>query len=156
MVASKRIALRRSWKIHIVFWCFFGTLLFLYNACLQNSLLRFYAGLAMNCLLILACKLWFRPPQFVTVLQNTVILVLIGLPIADLFVRPPLHTRINEQTDAPYYFCESSTHPGTTYQCWFPLSLAEWERMQKDIVFRRDGQQRSVLPISAELKIPLL
>lgn len=82
ILTNEQSARCRSWKIQIVFWCLFGTLLFLYDACLQNSVLRVYAGLTMNCLIIIGCKLWFRPPQFVILCQNTTILLLIGLPVA--------------------------------------------------------------------------
>jgi lysophospholipase L1-like esterase len=124
---------RRNWKIQIVFWCFFGALVFLCDAYLQNSPFKFYAALAINCALMICCKLWFCPPKPIVLAQNTAILFLIGLPIADLFVRPPVHSRINRQAEIPYHHCESVAHPGRVYECWSQFILAEWDRMRKAI-----------------------
>lgn len=133
-LASEQSGRRRNWKLQVVFWCFFGAWVLLSDGCKNDERKFFFAGLVLSLLILIGCKLWFRPPQFFVLIENTIILLLIGLPIADRFVRPPIHTRLNGTITAPYYECESVTHPGTVYKCWSPLISFEWDRMRRTII----------------------
>jgi len=142
LLIGNRSARRTNWKLQTVFWCILGALILVYNACWQNNVTLFYVGLVLTCLFVIGCKLWFRSPNFLILAQNTAIVFLVGLPIADLFVRPPIHMRINGKAESPtYYYWESATHAGRVYQCWWPLIFTEWERVQKIIAVRNhDGR----------------
>jgi hypothetical protein len=102
ILRSDRAVRRLNWKIQTLFWCLFGTAVLLRDAYSKNISPSFYSALAMLVLLLIGLKVWFQRPPFLIIAENTAILLLIGLAVSDIFVRPAIHTTINGDPPGRY------------------------------------------------------
>src|SRR2546422_5356362 len=76
------------WKLLAFCWAISGAFIWVADAYLQNLLSPFYLGLAITVALLVAVKFWAPMPVLGLQAVNTAILLIIGLPLADLFIRP--------------------------------------------------------------------
>jgi lysophospholipase L1-like esterase len=136
------------WKLLVTAWFFSGSVCWLFSAYLQNRPAAFYFGLALNVALLILTKRWFRMPAWAVLALNTAILMLAGLPMADLFVHPSRPSSTYFEPGRPYYSYETGKKDRRSYQCWWNFILGEWERLRRR-VGPIAGEQRALIPNSA-------
>jgi lysophospholipase L1-like esterase len=74
---------RPIWKLAALVAAFLADLLWLAAAYSENERAAFFAGVLAALLLLQLCKAWFHPPWLPTQIINTLLLLLIGLPLAN-------------------------------------------------------------------------
>jgi lysophospholipase L1-like esterase len=130
------VALKTRWKVVAVTWAFFGGLIWLAASYMQNQWGAFHIGLLVNLVLLIFCELWFRMPALGILTVNTLILLLVGLPIADLFICPT--DRLAQHPDAAkkYYSYVAAKKDPTAFIRWWNVYLEQWNLLEKDIFVR--------------------
>ena len=116
-------------KVFAMTWAFFGSFIWLGNSYLENLRGAFYAGLLLALALLLIFKLWFRIPNFGIQLTNTLILFVLGLPIADLFIEPHHRTFVNMDPGKKYYSFEAAKKDPDSFASWRTYSEQQWKFM---------------------------
>jgi lysophospholipase L1-like esterase len=96
-LSQRRIAdeaAKMRWKSPVMVWLCCGALVVLWGGYFQNGRGDFYVGLLAAAAVLVLWRAWFRPGLVAAQAVNTLILLLVGLPAADLvshsFARPPL------------------------------------------------------------------
>jgi lysophospholipase L1-like esterase len=87
--------LRKWWQRWFFVWSFLGSIIWLIGAYLQNTRLAFYAADLLCVSLLILCKRWLRLRTFGIQAANTLILILIVVPIVS-FIRSP-----SDEPDVP-------------------------------------------------------
>lgn len=119
---------------------FANTFLIGYAYSINHSVL-FHAALALMVVWIILVKAWHRPPDLAVQLLNTGILLCIGLPLADLFVRPSYRMDTLPETGANYYSYERARQNPRAFELWWRHYLDQWNWMAK-VVFEEDPTGR--------------
>src|SRR6267142_7207352 len=81
-------ALNPRWRQLALVWGAFGATIWLAVSYSRNQPVAFHVGLIITIGLSLLAKFWFRLPTIFTQIINTFILLSIGLPLVDVFLRP--------------------------------------------------------------------
>jgi hypothetical protein len=89
---KSRRAISRIWKARwnaaVMAWLLCGAFVWLGAGYFQNQRGVFYAGLLATVAVLVLCRLWFAWGAIGTQTVNTLILLLVGLPVVDLALRP--------------------------------------------------------------------
>jgi lysophospholipase L1-like esterase len=81
--------IRTDWmRATAIFWAFFTNLFWLSFCHLTNERFEFYLGLLAAFCLAMTTKIWFRNRSWAILGINTIILLIVGLPVTNLFVSP--------------------------------------------------------------------
>jgi lysophospholipase L1-like esterase len=91
------------WKILILVWLGYLDLIWLVTGYDQNLRGAFYSGLLSILALLVLCRLWFRMGPVGLQMVNTFILLLAGLPAADLIYQYHGRPEIRPETYRNYY-----------------------------------------------------
>jgi lysophospholipase L1-like esterase len=91
------------WKILILVWLGYLDLIWLVTGYDQNIWGAFYSGLLSVLVLLLLCRLWFRLGPIGLQIVNTLVLLLVGLPAADLIYQVHGKPEIRPETLRNYY-----------------------------------------------------
>ncbi len=124
--------LKKSWRILSMAWAFFGVGLCLIYAYCQNLPEVFYLGLLINLVLLILCKLLFRMAAFGIYFSNTLILLSVSLPLADLFFRPAAVPDAQPEPDDRYYLYENAKKDPAGYVRWCARYDWEWVGVTKE------------------------
>lgn len=122
------------WRAPVMAWAFGGALIWLVAAYWRNQVLAFYIGLVIGLALLILCHLWFKLSCVPVQLVNTLILMLVGLPIADLVFHPGY--RIGSQPDLRkrmYSFQNGSKKPREFAHYW-NYFLEAWKDTERQIL----------------------
>jgi lysophospholipase L1-like esterase len=106
-------------------WSFLAGVICLGAAYSQNSTGRFYLGLAAVVLLLFLLKLLFNLPTTAIQLTNTLLLVLVGLPVVDFFSRSHDHMDFTPQTWSKFYSYRESGGDPSAFARWWDYYLAQ-------------------------------
>jgi lysophospholipase L1-like esterase len=96
----------------------------------------FYMGLLVMLLLLLLCKAWFRLPFLAVQAVNTLLLLVVGLPLADQ-LRPTPQLEPKPDLAKRYYSYDVAKKDPLAFARWWNFSVYQWNLMLKDI-FRPD------------------
>ncbi len=124
---------RVHYKILSVAWAFLGDLLWLAGSYGQNLQGQFYCGLLLGVALLAWCKAWFRLPGLGVQAANTLLLLLIGLPIADWLVRPAQRTDARPQPGPMVLSFEAAKRDPEAFRRWWNYFVAQWDVMAKAV-----------------------
>ncbi len=91
------------WKILILAWLGYLNLIWLVTGYDQNLPGAFYSGLLSILALLVLCRLWFRMGPIGLQIVNTLVLLLVGLPAADLIYQFQDKSVIRPETFRNYY-----------------------------------------------------
>ncbi len=120
---------RIRWKILGLAWACIGALLWLSVAYAQNRSGAFHFGIVLNVAMLLVSRAWIRLPPMGIQTVNTMVLLLVGLPVADFFFRPSYrpHAYLDP---AKKYYSYASTHgdPAMFYR-WCRAYQQQWDLM---------------------------
>lgn len=136
MLASWRLgaeSIRTHWNLLGLTWAFLAGFLWIGVAYLMNLKYEFHAGLCILGLLLLAAKFLFRLPVWAVQIANTMLLLLVGLPVADVLVRPTYKLTSDAQAGEAYYSYEFARKNPAAFAHWWNHFVAEWRELQKDI-----------------------
>jgi lysophospholipase L1-like esterase len=126
-------SLKSYWSILGLTWGLMAALIWVAAAYYLNLRLQFHLGLITCAGLLVAGKILFRPPFLVVQAANTLLLVLIGLPVADLLVRPDYRLDDNPDTGKRYYSYEFARKNPTAFAHWWNHFVEEWATLRKSI-----------------------
>ncbi|MGO8676372.1 MAG: SGNH/GDSL hydrolase family protein [Limisphaerales bacterium] len=135
--------LRTGWKALGMAWAACGALLWLVDSYSLNAAGAFYAGLLLNVAWLILCKLWFRLPRFGILLINTLIVIAIGLPAADLFMRPAYRLNARPGTGRNYYSYGSAKKDPAAFAHWWRYYLDQWDSFMRGVAA---GPRQGPLP----------
>ena len=124
---------KRRWKILGVSWAFLGTLLWLAVAYSDDLPGAFHVGLVLNVALLLACRVWFRLSPLGIQTVNTLTLLLVALPIADLFVRPSYRPTQYLEPSKKYFSYTAAHKDPATFARWYRCFWSQWDRMASGV-----------------------
>lgn len=122
------------WRLPAMLWAFFGGAVWLVTAYLQNRAGSFYAGLMINIALLVLCHIWFRPPMLGAQAINTLILVCVGLPVADLFFDSKHKLSSDATAREQHYSYSAAKKDPTAFARWWNYYLAQWKLTERQIV----------------------
>lgn len=142
--------LRASWKLAVMAWAFFGGWFWLGASYKYNLAAAFYVGLLINLALLVVCKRWFRMPLWGIQIVNTLILLIVGLPIADLFVSPAQSSTTRFEPGKGYYRYETARKHRAGYVWWLNTIREQSKRLDGVIwtYTRHDPLPRRLRPNS--------
>src|SRR5262249_42721490 len=86
--SNPQSVLNPRWRQLALVWGAYGTIIWLAASYAKNQPIAFHAGLAISIGWLLLFKFWFRLPTILIQIANTAILLSIGLPLVDVFLRP--------------------------------------------------------------------
>jgi hypothetical protein len=134
-------SLKKRWLKLAMVWVVFGNCIWIAYAYTSNSSLGFHVGLGLMVLWLMLWKVWFRPEALVIQVLNTLLLVCVGLPVADLFLRPSYRFDTRPQTGINYYSYARARKNPTAFAQWWQYYLSQWNQMGKT-VFAPDPEGR--------------
>lgn len=122
------------WRVPAMAWAFGGAVIWLIAAYWRNQVPAFYIGLVIMLASLVLCHFWFKLSFISVQLVNTLILMLVGLPIADVLFHPGY--RIGIQPDLRkrmYSFQNASKHPREFAHYW-NYYLDAWKNTERQIL----------------------
>ncbi len=125
---------RPTWKPLVAAWAFSGAVIWLAAAYSQNQRGAFYAGLVINVTLLVMVKLRFHLPGWTIQMINTVILIGVGLPLADLVFHPAYRLRTRPELRAQLYSFAAGQKDPAGYAAWWDVYLQEVDSLEKEIL----------------------
>jgi len=117
----------------VLAWALLGFGLWLAGAYFKNLRVSFYLALLGIVGLLVLCHFWFRLGKLGIQAINTLILLLVGIPIVDLLMLPPYSLRTNADTRRSFYsFKEAKANPAA-FARWWSFYLGEWDKVEEQI-----------------------
>lgn len=125
--------LQTAWKTLGMLWALWGGLIWLTGSYAHNRPAEFYAGLAINLFFLLLCRRVFRLPSLVIQAINTLILLLVAVPVLDLTLRClPHQARKPEPREELYLYSNAQKDPAGFAQ-WCATYDAQWSNLVTQI-----------------------
>ena len=122
-----------TWKGLGLLWAFWGGGVWLAESYAQNLPAEFYAGLVINLLLLFLCKRMFRLRPIAIQAINTLILLLVALPVVDLSLRLfPHPSQGAEPREKLYLYGKGGSDPAG-YARWCASFDGNWHKVFTDI-----------------------
>ena len=121
-----------GWRCLAMAWAYSGVGVWLAVSYSQNVPRMFYAGLLGALLLLVTCHWLFQLPSMGAQAVNTLILLLVALPAADLVLRPA----VSEEPLAPdgkYYLYETARKDPAGFARWCAACDADSVRIKRAI-----------------------
>jgi lysophospholipase L1-like esterase len=117
-------------------WALFVTTFLLGHGHVTNNSALFHGATAGIVVWILLAKAWFKPPDFAVQILNTLLLVFIGVPIADWIVRPSYRMDTQPATGVNYYSYEQARQNPTAFDRWWRYYLLQWRQMGQTVFYK--------------------
>ncbi len=117
---------RRQWKMLAAAWAFLGTFIWVSVFYVWNRPAPFFSGLVLALVLLISCKVTFDIPRVGILTINTLILVIIVIPIADLVMRPNYRMVGNADLDKKFYSYEAARKDPVAFGRWWKFYLNQW------------------------------
>ena len=131
------------WNAAVMAWLLAGAFMWLGAGYFQNQLGDFYAGLLATLAGLALCRGWFRWGAFGAQTVNTLILLLVGLPVLDLSLRPQSRIAVRPETCRLYYSYAAAKGDPEAFGRWQEYYASQFDQLGHDL-FVADPQ--SVLP----------
>jgi lysophospholipase L1-like esterase len=121
------------WKLLVVAWLFFGDLIWLGDGYFQNEPERFGFGVLATVATLILCQAWFRLSLLGRQAANTLILLLVGLPLADWMIRPRGYVEMRHPTGGEFYSYERAKGDPTAFARWWECYQQQVDQMSREI-----------------------
>lgn len=125
--------LRTTMKSFAMACALSSILVWLMVSYVRNEPGGFYAALFVALAWLIFCKRWFRLPGLGIQVANTLILLIIGLPLVAWLTRPELPTDGREALTAKHYSYRAAKEDPAAFGHWWKTYLQQWEQMGADI-----------------------
>jgi lysophospholipase L1-like esterase len=135
-LAARRVAggiWKARWNAAVMAWLLCGGFAWLGAGYFQNQRGEFYAGLCATLALLVLCRLWFRWGAVGAQAVNTLLLLLAGLPVVDLALRPQSRIAVRPETCRLYYSYEAAKGDPQAFARWEEYYTAQFDRLGGDI-----------------------
>ncbi len=120
-------------KLPVLTCALFCSAAWLVMAYAENRRGAFFCGVLANMTLLVLSKLWLKLPGPLLQAVNTVLLLLAGLSVVDVFIRPSQRLDVNLDMRRPYYSYAFARKYPVLFDRWWKLFLEEWGRMGEGI-----------------------
>ena len=122
-----------AWKTLGMLWAFWGSLVWLAGAYAHNLPAEFYAGVIINLALLLLCRRMFCLPFLALQAANTLILLLIVVPVVDASLRrPPRRPRLAKPSEELYLYGKGGKDAAGLAR-WCASYDAQWSNLLTQI-----------------------
>jgi len=131
-LAARRVAggiWRARWNAAVMAWLLCGAFMWLGAGYFQNQRVVFYAGLLATLAVLALCRLWFRLGAAGAQAVNTLILLLVGLPVVDLALRPQSRIAVRPETCRLYYSYDDAKGDPEAFARWEEFYMMQFDRL---------------------------
>jgi len=125
--------LRFQWKLLASSWAVLTLGFWLAVTYVDNWRLLFCLGLAAGVLVLFVLKWKFTLPPALILTVNTLILLLIGLPLADALTRPDLHLPARPDLRLRLYSYDVARKNPTAFGHWWYYFVREWSKPKHEL-----------------------
>ncbi len=119
---------KTQWKLLVTVWAILAGSIWVTAGYLQNRSLLFHGGLLFCAGLVVLCLFWFKPPWLITQALFSLLLLLLGLPVVDFFIRPQHELHQVSPSSHPYSLSVGK-HDPEAFARWWRYYLEQWDRM---------------------------
>lgn len=125
--------LKHLWRIYSMTWAALGVSVWLWVSYVGNQGASFYAGLGTAFILLLAAKRLLIRRDVSIQAANTLLLLILGLPLMDLMTRP--RYTLDQQPDswARCYSYEGARKDPVAFMRWWNYYLGQWNAIHSQI-----------------------
>jgi hypothetical protein len=132
-VRAANTGLKRSWKILTMVWAYTGAFLWLAAAYLQNVPGSFYLGLVLAIVLLILTQLWFRLPAGGVIAFNTLLFILVLLPVVDFLTRPPQRMDAHPEAAGNAYSYDIAKKEPHAFLYWWGKYLSQYDKLMREL-----------------------
>jgi lysophospholipase L1-like esterase len=127
------------WKFIAASWFFLGDALWVGAAYLQNQRAAFYLGLVITFALLVTCKWAFVLPRAVEPIVNGSLLLVIGVPLANLVLHPTSVLRLDPNVLSRYSTYEGAKRNRNAFEQWWNYYWNDWLRLKPHIMIEDES-----------------
>jgi hypothetical protein len=124
---------KARWNAAAVAWLLGAALMWLGAGYFQNHRVGFYTGLLATVAVLALCRWWFRWGAVGAQTLNTLILLLVGLPLVDLALRPQSRVAVRPETCRLYYSYGAARGDPEAFARWEEFYTTQFDRLGHDI-----------------------
>lgn len=124
---------RGGWKTLAMVWSFLGALIWSAASYCLNQPEAFRLGLAIWVVLLIACRIMFRMSAPGILTANTLMLLIVVLPLADWMTRPSYHPTTELALARKYYSYEAARKDPAAFGRWWKFYVGQWMRLSDQI-----------------------
>jgi len=132
-VRAAKTGLKRSWKILAMVWAYTGAFLWLAAAYSQNLAGSFYLGLVLAIVMLILTQLWFRLPAAGVIAVNTLLAMLVLLPIVDFLTRPPQRMDPHPEAAGNAYLYDVAKKEPHAFLYWWGKYLSQYDKLMREL-----------------------
>jgi lysophospholipase L1-like esterase len=121
------------WNAAVMAWLLCGAFLWLGAGYFQNQWGDFYAGLLAVLACLVLCRRWFRWGAVGAQAINTLILLLVGLPVLDLAVQPQSRMTVRPETCRLYYSYTAAKGDPEAFGRWQEYYSSQFDHLGHDL-----------------------
>lgn len=130
---SRGLGCKRCWRLLAVFWFMLGGLSWLGASYAQNRPGSFYIGLLILLALLVLCHFWIRLNAAGIVAANTLILLILGLPVLDQVLRRAGSLGADLDPHKQVYLYAAAKRDPAAFGRWWNYYLAQFRHAQEQI-----------------------
>ncbi len=121
------------WNWVAAAWLLCGAFMWLGAGYAQDQRGEFYAGLVATLAVLGLCRLWLRLGAAGAQAVNTLILLLVGLPVVDLVLHPQSRAAIRPETCRLYYSYDAAHGDPEAFARWEEYYTSQFDQLGLDI-----------------------
>jgi len=124
------------WRLLASAWALIGAAVWLGAGYEKNQAWEFFCALFLFAALLFQVGRWLRVSGFLRVLLNTLILLLVALPVPDWFRPSDAQLLRNPEVRYEYYSYAGAKKDPTAFGRWWDFYLSQWAQTEKAITTR--------------------
>ena len=125
--------LKHLWRIYSMTWAAIGVFVWLWVAYVGNQGAAFYAGLGAAFIILLVAKRWLVRRDVSIQAANTLLLLIVGLPMVDLITRPRYKLGQQPASWGKCYSYEGAKKDPVSFMRWWKYYLDQWNAIHPQI-----------------------
>jgi len=126
-----RPSLKGGWRWLAMTWMMLGAWAWLGASYVGDRRGAFLAGLLVVVVLLVSCHFWFRLRTPVIVAVNTLILVIVGLPVLDLGIRWVSSLRADPDPGKQYYLYAVAQRDPAAFRRWWNYYMSQCHQAER-------------------------
>jgi lysophospholipase L1-like esterase len=130
-----------GWRLLVITWIMLADVAWVGSAYLDNRTGAFFIGLLVPLALLISCYFWFRLGTAGIVTVNTLVALIVGLPLLDLSVARSGWLRPEPDPRKQYYLYDAAKKDPVAFGRWWNSYEAEWRKVERRI-YARDPDPR--------------
>jgi lysophospholipase L1-like esterase len=124
---------RNRWNGAVMGWLLCAAFLSLGAGYFANEKSVFYSGLLATLIALVVCRMWFRWHAVGAQAINTVILLLVGLPIVDLAYRPQARFAVTPENCRLYYSYNAARGDPGAFARWQEYYSSQFDQLGTEV-----------------------